>query len=59
MNVAQELFHHSQSFRVVERSPAVCRAVNNLELNRSVQLFFNIVDDFPSIRLTGSPENGK
>jgi hypothetical protein len=37
--VAQELFHHSQPFGVVERSPAMCRAMNNLELNRGVHLF--------------------
>ena len=35
---AQEILYYPQTFRVVERSSAVCCAVDDLELNRGIHL---------------------
>src|SRR5437762_9058319 len=47
---AQEILYYFQTFRVIERSSAVRRAVDDLELNRSIHLlvgaakFMRLVD---------------
>ena len=63
--VAQEFFHYRHPLDVVERSPAMCRAVDNLELNRgahsfiSATKFMRLVDGHLRILITVQQKKGR
>src|SRR5580765_2698517 len=63
--MAQEFFHYCHPFGVVERGPAVCRAVDNLELNWCVHLFVSatkfvrLVDGHLRILITVQQKKGR